>query len=64
MVEERAQRASRNPPPLTLANARVKEARKLSRRSTRLERRLFLADGPNAVEAEGHAPIDTYRSTR
>jgi len=35
--------------PLTTGNARVKEARKLSRRSVRAERRLFLADGPNAV---------------
>lgn len=37
--------------PLTQGNARVKEARKLSRRSVRTERRLFLADGPKAVEA-------------
>ena len=37
--------------PLTTGNPRVKEARKLSRRSVRAERRLFLADGPNAVEA-------------
>lgn len=36
--------------PLTVGNARVKEARKLSRRSVRSERRLFLADGPKAVE--------------
>ena len=36
--------------PLTAGNARVKEARKLSRRSVRAERRLFLADGPKAVE--------------
>ena len=36
---------------LTSATGRVKEARKLSRRSVRTERRLFLADGPNAVEA-------------
>jgi len=36
--------------PLTAGNARVKEARKLSRRSARAERRLFLADGPKAVE--------------
>lgn len=51
MVEDGAQRLSRNPqPPLTRANARVKEARKLSRRSERSERRLFLADGPKAVE--------------
>jgi TrmH family RNA methyltransferase len=33
-----------------VGNARVKEARKLSRRSVRAERRLFLADGPKAVE--------------
>ena len=32
-------------------NTRVKEARKLSRRSVRSERRLFLADGPKSVEA-------------
>ena len=37
-------------PPLSAGNARVKEARKLSRRSARAERRLFLADGPKAVE--------------
>jgi RNA methyltransferase, TrmH family len=36
--------------PLTAGNARVKDARKLSRRSVRAERRLFLADGPRAVE--------------
>ena len=36
--------------PLTAGNARVKEARKLSRRSVRSERRLFLADGPKAVD--------------
>jgi len=37
--------------PLTRGNARVKQARKLlSRRSERSERRLFLADGPKAVE--------------
>lgn len=35
---------------LTAGNARVKESRKLSRRSERSERRLFLADGPKAVE--------------
>ncbi len=33
-----------------MGNGRVKEARKLSRRSVRAERRLFLADGPKAVE--------------
>ena len=36
--------------PLVATNSRVKEARKLSRRSVRTERRLFLADGPKAVE--------------
>lgn len=54
MGEEGAPRLSRNPvtssAPLTASNARVKEARKLSRRSERSERRLFLADGPKAVE--------------
>jgi RNA methyltransferase, TrmH family len=47
VVEEGAQRPSRNP--LTRGNARVKDAAKLSRRSVRAERRLFLADGPKAV---------------
>ncbi|MEQ4498702.1 TrmH family RNA methyltransferase [Nocardioides kribbensis] len=37
--------------PLATGNGRVKEARKLSRRSARSERRLFLADGPKAVES-------------
>lgn len=36
--------------PLARGNSRVKEAAKLSRRSVRTERRLFLADGPKAVE--------------
>ncbi len=36
--------------PLTVGNGRVRDARKLSRRSVRTERRLFLADGPKAVE--------------
>jgi RNA methyltransferase, TrmH family len=36
--------------PLTPGNTRVKDARRLSRRSERSERRLFLADGPKAVE--------------
>jgi RNA methyltransferase, TrmH family len=35
---------------LTVGSTTVKEARKLSRRSVRTERRLFLADGPKAVE--------------
>ncbi|MFC5731347.1 MULTISPECIES: TrmH family RNA methyltransferase [Nocardioides] len=42
--------------PLTAGNTRVKEARKLSRRSVRSERRLFLADGPKAVEGALEAP--------
>ena len=42
--------------PLTSGSTRVKEARKLSRRSVRTERRLFLADGPKAVEAALEAP--------
>ncbi|MDZ5622151.1 TrmH family RNA methyltransferase [Nocardioides bizhenqiangii] len=42
--------------PLTVGNARVKEARKLSRRSVRTERRLFLADGPKAVEGALEVP--------
>ena len=37
--------------PLKAGNARLKEVRRLSRRSERSERRLFLADGPNAVGA-------------
>lgn len=37
--------------PLGAGSSRVKEARKLSRRSVRTERRLFLADGPKAVQA-------------
>ncbi|WP_432479093.1 TrmH family RNA methyltransferase [Nocardioides sp. GXQ0305] len=36
--------------PLAAGSARVKEARRLSRRPARAERRLFLADGPKAVE--------------
>lgn len=37
-------------PPLTAGNSRVKDARRLSRRSVRTERRLFLVDGPKALE--------------
>ena len=36
--------------PLNKNNGRVKDARKLARRAFRAERRLFLADGPKAVE--------------
>ncbi len=42
--------------PLTTGSTRVKEARKLSRRSVRTERRLFLADGPKAVEGALASP--------
>jgi TrmH family RNA methyltransferase len=42
--------------PLTSGSTRVKEARKLSRRSVRTERRLFLVDGPKAVEAAVETP--------
>ncbi len=42
--------------PLTSGNTRVKESRKLSRRSVRAERRLFLADGPKAVEGALSVP--------
>lgn len=42
--------------PLGASNARVKEARKLSRRSVRSERRLFLADGPKAVQGALEVP--------
>lgn len=42
--------------PLTVGNARVKETRKLSRRSERSERRLFLVDGPKAVEGALGSP--------
>ena len=45
--------------PLTASNARVKAARKLSRRPARAERRLFLADGPKAVEGALGAVLDT-----
>jgi TrmH family RNA methyltransferase len=39
-----------DPVPLTSGNSRVKNARKLARRSFRADQRLFLADGPKAVE--------------
>lgn len=42
--------------PLTTGNTRVKETRKLSRRSDRSERRLFLADGPKAIAGALEAP--------
>ena len=43
--------------PLSASNARLKELRKLSRRSERSERRLFLADGPKAVEGALSADV-------
>ena len=42
--------------PLTAGNARVKEARKLSRRPARAGRRLFLAEGWKAVRAARQVP--------
>ncbi len=42
--------------PLTTGNARVKEARKLSRRSERSERRLFLAEGWKALAEAAAVP--------
>ncbi|HEU5037187.1 MAG TPA: RNA methyltransferase [Nocardioides sp.] len=42
--------------PLSAGNARLKDIRKLSRRSVRTERRLFLADGPKAVEGALSVP--------
>jgi TrmH family RNA methyltransferase len=51
--------------PLTAGNTRVKDARRLSRRSVRAERRLFLADGPKAVEgALGAACVVELFATR
>ncbi|MCD4526118.1 RNA methyltransferase [Nocardioides sp. cx-173] len=55
MVDDGATRRSGHPP-LAAGNTRVKDARRLSRRSERSERRLFLADGPNAVEAALEVP--------
>ena len=42
--------------PLAHGNPRVKDLRKLSRRPARAGRRLFLADGPNAVEGALSVP--------
>ncbi|WP_442945348.1 TrmH family RNA methyltransferase [Nocardioides sp. CCNWLW216] len=41
---------------MTAGNGRLKDTRKLSRRSVRSERRLFLADGPKAVEGALSVP--------
>lgn len=48
--------------PLTARSGRVKEARKLSRRPARAERRLFLADGPQAVEGALDTVLDSGAS--
>ncbi len=40
---------SADPAPLTSGNRRVKDARKLARRASRAEQRLFLVEGPKAV---------------
>jgi TrmH family RNA methyltransferase len=45
--------------PLTHGNSRVKEARKLARRSFRADQRLFLADGPKAVEGALSTVLDS-----
>ena len=45
-----------DPVPLTSGNTRVKNARKLARRSFRADQRLFLADGPKAVEGALSVP--------
>ncbi len=51
--------------PLTTGNTRVKDARRLSRRSVRTERRLFLADGPKAVEGalEAGCVVEVFATT-
>ncbi len=53
--------------PLTAGNGRVKEARKLSRRSVRSERRLFLADGPKALAEAVRVPgcvVEVFATSR
>ncbi|MGH3351183.1 MAG: TrmH family RNA methyltransferase [Nocardioides sp.] len=47
---------------LSAGNSRVKEARRLARRSVRSERGLFLADGPKAVEGALGAVLDSGES--
>ncbi len=51
--------------PLTVGNSRVKDARRLSRRSVRTERRLFLADGPKAVEGalEAECVVEVFTTS-
>ena len=54
-----------DPVPLTSGNTRVKNARKLARRISRTDSRLFLADGPKAVEgALSRAPAAWSRCSR
>ena len=50
ITDDVANFSASDPAPLTSGNTRVKDARKLARRSSRTESRLFLADGPRAVE--------------
>jgi TrmH family RNA methyltransferase len=46
--------------PLTASNTRVKEARKLSRRSVRSERRLMLVEGWKAIEAARDLVVEVF----
>lgn len=46
--------------PLTAGNARVKEARKLSRRSVRTERRMLLVEGWKGIEAAGDRVVEVF----
>lgn len=53
--------------PLTSGNTRVKDARKLARRASRAADRLFLADGPKAVEAALAVPgcvVEVFATTQ
>lgn len=47
---------------LSAGNARLKEIRKLARRAVRSERRVFLADGPKAVEGALGTALDSGAS--
>jgi RNA methyltransferase, TrmH family len=49
LIRHRPLRTSMSQPLLTARSGRVKAARRLSRRATRAEHRLFLAEGPQAV---------------
>lgn len=48
------------PAPLTARSGRVKEARRLQRRSVRAERGLFLAEGWKAVQAGGDHVVEVF----